>query len=65
MTISSHVVRAVVGPKPFKLARKEAARPASRPTGFWQTWLDRIVPFGYEDETGFHYGMPTKPTATN
>lgn len=25
--------------------------------------LDRHVPFGYEDETGFHYGKPDDPVA--
>jgi hypothetical protein len=26
----------------------------------WQTVLGSLVPVGYEDETGFHYGEKTK-----
>lgn len=63
MTTSSHIIRPVMEPKQFSVARKDAARTKSRPAGFWQTWWDRIIPFGYEDETGFHYGAPTKSTA--
>ncbi len=63
MTTSNPIIHPVMEPKPFSVIRKNAARTQSRPAGFWQAWWDRIVPFGYEDETGFHYGVPAKPTA--
>jgi hypothetical protein len=35
-----------------------AARPGSwtRIAVLWHTVIDYLVPIGYEDETGFHYG---------
>lgn len=63
MTTSSPIIRPEVEPKPFSVIRKKAAHRKSHPAGFWRTWWDRLVPFGYEDETGFHYGVPAKPTA--
>lgn len=33
-------------------------QPSSAPTGWWQALWDYLVPHGYEDEAGFHYGMP-------
>jgi len=43
-----------------------AARPGSwtRIAVIWRTAINYLVPIGYEDETGFHYGeMPVSNTA--
>jgi hypothetical protein len=43
----------------------EEGEPAARPSGctrievIWHAVIDYLVPIGYEDETGFHFGeMP-------
>jgi len=46
------------------LRRNLAGLPVARPTlraqatAIWEVMLDAIAPLGYEDETGFHYGLP-------
>jgi hypothetical protein len=45
-----------------------AARPGSwtRIAVTWQRAVDYLMPIGYQDETGFHYGeMPASNTAMN
>jgi hypothetical protein len=45
-----------------------AARPGSwtRIAIAWRTTINYLVPIGYEDETGFHYGeMPVPAAATS
>ena len=63
--------------KEFASALRQQSSPviefshASRPTGLWPRLLARLrswfeIPFGYEDEKGFHYGIepiPAKPMA--
>ncbi|MGP8199174.1 MAG: hypothetical protein ACLQU4_06700, partial [Limisphaerales bacterium] len=49
-------------PVPLSTARI-ASRPRRR-SQIWHAAIDYLVPIGYEDETGFHYGeMPTSNTA--
>lgn len=51
MTSISHIEeRALPAPlSPLRLGRRPR---------FWQAIMNRLIPLGYEDETGFHYGMP-------
>lgn len=68
MTTSSHIVRPGLGPKHFATECSTATparhRSAGKSAGFWKTLWDQLIPFGYEDETGFHYGTPQKPKST-
>lgn len=62
MTTTSHIVRGAVQPERFITPRDNAMSPVSRgdgsvpKDGLWQAVMDWIVPWGYEDEAGFHYG---------
>lgn len=47
-----------LGP-PGLLCCEEAPRPVSR-FGRWRAWLSSLVPLGYQDQTGFHYGEAPK-----
>lgn len=63
--------------KEFASALRQQSSPvielshAPRPNGLWLRFLARLrswfeIPFGYEDEKGFHYGIepaPAKPMA--
>jgi len=46
------------------LRRNFAGLPVARPTlraqatAIWEVMLDSIALLGYEDENGFHYGLP-------
>ncbi len=44
----------------------DSSAPVLAPTGIWSRFTARIrtwfeVPFGYEDESGFHYGSQAAP----
>ena len=45
----------IAPPKPRELQNRLAVR--------WQALADYLVPIGYEDATGFHYGLEPAGTA--
>lgn len=62
MTIISRMTESSPLPKRYLVASRHSAPPlpglATRIVALWNAALDAIVPLGYEDETGFHYGTP-------
>lgn len=48
-------------------AQGESAGETGCPSaGIWRRWAHRLrtwfeIPYGYEDESGFHYGQPPRP----
>jgi hypothetical protein len=56
MATASHIVRRMVESQPRTMLPKAVSGGWHRIMARWESAIDFLVPFGYEDQTGFHYG---------
>lgn len=47
--------------RPLVSARRDTRRPGILAS--FHAFMDRMIPFGFEDENGFHFGMEPLPPA--